>query len=105
MANYCIDCGTSLPDEAKFCAHCGKQVQASHVPLAPIPATPTDNPSEGNIWTPQSKKDMSLGLIVILTGIGTEPVLSSMSKELSFVSLLILLVGICISLIGYFSHK
>jgi hypothetical protein len=35
---YCVKCGTSLPDDAKFCAKCGTPVVAGSVPAAGAPA-------------------------------------------------------------------
>lgn len=67
--------------------------------------TSTDNSSNDTVWTPQSKKDMALGLIVIIASIGSEPILGSWSREAMFVSLLFIVVGVCISLMGYFSLK
>ena len=63
--------------------------------------TSRDNSSE-DVWKPQSKKDMALGLIIIIASIGSEPVLFSLSREAVFVSLLFILIGVCVSLMGYF---
>lgn len=65
--------------------------------------TSTDNSSNDTVWTPQSKKDMALGLIVIIASIGSEPILGLWSREAMFVSLLFIVVGVCIALMGYFS--
>ena len=68
-------------------------------------STPTDNSSKAAVWTPQSKKDMALGVIFIIAGIGSEPVLGLLSREATILSLFIILAGFCISLMGYFSLK
>ncbi len=39
---YCVKCGTSLPDDAKFCSKCGATVGGGGAPAAAPAAAPTD---------------------------------------------------------------
>ena len=67
MANFCSQCGTALPSEAKFCPSCGASASAAPVvqasPLPPLPTQPPD-PARGVV-----RGAAALFLIIISTGI------------------------------------
>jgi hypothetical protein len=61
----------------------------------PVPAAET--------WSDKSKKDMFLGLILVIAAIGSEPLFDRLGSGGIFFQVIILSIGIIIALIGYFS--
>ncbi len=53
----------------------------------------------------RSKKEMFLGLIIVITGIGTEPVFLTVAQGFGWFSLFIMLVGVYIAVLGYLDQR
>ena len=53
--NYCKTCGSSLPDDALFCRHCGGKIQVTP-PNAPVaPSSPAQTPLTNHNGIPQQQ--------------------------------------------------
>lgn len=57
------------------------------------------------IWSDKSKKDMFLGLILVIAAIALEPLFSRFENAGLFFTFCIVAAGIIMALIGYFSIK
>jgi len=53
----------------------------------------------------RSKKEMFLGLIIVIAGIGTEPVFLTVAQGFGWFSLFIMLVGVYIAVLGYLDQR
>ncbi len=70
------------------------------------PPTAAQNTSPGvETWTTRSKKEMFLGLIIVIAGIGTEPVFLTVAQGFGWFSLFIMLVGVYIAVLGYLDQR
>jgi predicted lipid-binding transport protein (Tim44 family) len=70
------------------------------------PPTAAQNTSpRAQPWTTRSKKEMFLGLIIIIAGIGTEPVFLRVTNTFGLFSLFIMLVGVYIAVLGYLEQR
>lgn len=65
MPVYCIQCGTSLPDDAKFCFKCGKEVPAGSVPQLVSNSVADKAPEES--WLQVGQSELFRGEELILT--------------------------------------
>lgn len=63
----------------------------------PVPVTET--------WSDKSKKDMFLGLILVIAAIGSTPFLSILGNVGLLIPLTLVFVGITMAIAGYFSLK
>jgi hypothetical protein len=55
--------------------------------------------------TIRSKKEMLLGLIIVIAGIGTEPVFLTVTRTFGLFSLFIMLVGVYFAVLGYLDQR
>ena len=57
------------------------------------------------IWSDKSKKDMFLGLVLVIAAIGSEPFLSILGNVGLLIPITLVAIGIIMALAGYFSIK
>lgn len=63
----------------------------------PVPVTET--------WSDKSKKDMFLGLILVIAAIGSTPFLSLLGNVGLLIPVTLVFIGITMAVAGYFSLK
>ena len=56
-------------------------------------------------WSEKSKKDMFLGLVLVIAAIGSEPFLSILGNVELLIPITLVAIGIIMALAGYFSIK
>lgn len=61
----------------------------------------TTSSSASEPWSTKSKKVMLLGFIIVIAGIGSEPFFLSLNQVAGLVSLLIMLIGIYVAILGF----
>jgi len=69
------------------------------------PTAARNTPPGAEPWTTRSKKEMFLGLIIVIAGIGTEPVFLTVAQGFGWFSLFIMLVGVYIAVLGYLDQR
>ena len=70
------------------------------------PPTAAQNTSPmTEFWTTRSKKEMFLGLIIVIAAIGTEPVFLTVTNTFGLFSLFFMLVGAYITVLGYLEQR
>lgn len=61
---FCIKCGKNIPDNTRFCIHCG--APQSGVPQGTAPGRAAFQPAQQPFANPQPKKGLKIGGIVLL---------------------------------------
>jgi hypothetical protein len=69
------------------------------------PTTAQNTSLRAEPWTTKSKKEMFLGLIIVIAGIGTEPFFLTLAQGFGWFSLFIMLVGVYIAILGYLQQR
>ncbi len=70
------------------------------------PPTAAQNTSlRAESWSTKSKKEMFLGLIIVIAGIGSEPFFLTLAQGFGWFSLFIMLVGVYIAVLGYLQQR
>jgi hypothetical protein len=69
------------------------------------PAAVQNTSPRAEPWTTRSKKEMLLGLIIVIAGIGTEPFLLTVAQGFGWFSLFIMLVGVYVAVLGYLEQR
>ena len=66
------------------------------------PPTTAPNPTPGaEPWTTRSRKEMFLGLIIVIAGIGSQPFFLALSPAADLIALLFILIGVYVAVLGY----
>ena len=60
---FCPNCGSKLPDDARFCGSCGTRLQADQPSPKPVPVTPKPTPAP----KPQKEKKKGGKKVLIVT--------------------------------------
>ena len=108
----CKECGTSVPDEIKFCTGCGKPMTAAAAAAAAAPLTAADGPPpKGSPYTAISTGGYVFRMILfsiplvgwifcVITAFGAKNI---NKRNFARAMLVFMLIGIVLSAIGYVS--
>ena len=70
------------------------------------PPTAAPNTSPGSEpWTTRSKKEMFLGLVIVIAGIGTEPFFLTLNQAAGMIALLVIVIGVYVAILGYLQQR
>ena len=56
-------------------------------------------------WTTRSKKEMFLGLVIVIAGIGTEPFFLTLNQAAGMIALLVIVIGVYVAILGYLQQR
>ncbi|MFX1311636.1 MAG: zinc-ribbon domain-containing protein [Promethearchaeota archaeon] len=103
---YCTNCGSEIPDDAKFCTYCGSKIHQSITP--PIQPSQPPHPYQGTPITPQPRPSRTgggavaaviivvlIGILLMTSGVYFIPIYPSTGITLLIIAIIIILCIAC----------
>jgi hypothetical protein len=68
-------------------------------------SSPNETEPKNDVWTTKSKKEMVLGIAIMGAGVGSEPILALEGGSFLWLSLLVMLGGLYLVILGFLQQE